>query len=228
MSSTSKNQLLLSYAMNLIETLILMHNKSARDYSLNMQSKLPTNEAYLTKSLAFESDKIDTQTLSSHHINSEALSRWNNESLDRFLVLSFTNLKKQSATRRPAAPPRVKSLHSSAALKSQSIRSRKLSRNIQSSDIDTIQLQKILTINRNKRHYFNSPSSRMQMQLKNKEKVRKRQISKLATMLKQQTNQQTYILDNGTLNVQSISLHKEPLSSRQGTLIRRNFINNKS
>ncbi|OMJ72471.1 hypothetical protein SteCoe_29064 [Stentor coeruleus] len=136
------------------------------------------DDSHLTKSLAIESEKIGYNILYPDKTRyCEDFSRWN-YSLNEKNPLSVEKITKSNdkslhlkKTSSPVYNSNYPSIYVGKVNKSQNIKTTKLSRNMQSSDIDINHIRNIFSSRRWKHSIYNSPKIRMQMVQKNKEKI---------------------------------------------------------
>lgn len=136
------------------------------------------DDSHLTKNLAIESEKIGYNILYPDKSRyCEDISRWN-YSINEKNLLSFEKITKSNdkslyskKPSSPVCPINCPLIYVGKVNKSQNIKTSKLSRNMQSSDIDIDHLRNFFSSRRWKHSVYNSPKIRMQMVQKNKEKV---------------------------------------------------------
>ncbi|OMJ91333.1 hypothetical protein SteCoe_6128 [Stentor coeruleus] len=136
------------------------------------------DESYIINSLASESDKQGFKPIESEKIILyEDISRWSQDMNEKNILVfkrrSRSNIrpsihKKIIPTQCPLNYPLISIKKTN---KSQNIHTRKLSKNIQSSQVDSDHLKSIFISEKMKRSIYNPPAFRIQINQKNKEKV---------------------------------------------------------
>jgi hypothetical protein len=136
------------------------------------------DESYIVSSLANESDKQEFKPIESEKsILYEDISRWSQDINEKSILVlkrrSRSNIRPSICKKTMPAqcPINYPLINVRKTNKSQNIHTRKLSKNIQSSDVDAVHLKSFFISEKMKRSICNAPTFRIQINQRNKEKV---------------------------------------------------------